>query len=57
MYFRRAKAVSVLSGVLFDSEFVEKDLDVLEIGHVAACTDNGVVTNCMETLDILEPGQ
>lgn len=53
----RAEGVSVLGGVFFDGEFVEEGLDVLEIGHVASRTDDGVVPDGMETLDIFEPGQ
>jgi hypothetical protein len=52
-----AESVSVLGGVFFDGEFVEEGLDVLEIGHVASGTDDGVVPDGMETLDVLEPGQ
>lgn len=52
-----AERVSVLGGILFDGEFIEEGLDVLEVGHVASGTDDRVVADGMETLDILEPGQ
>ena len=54
MYFRRSKIMPICSGELVDHEFVKDGLNVLEIGHVPACTDHGVLTNGMQTLNILE---
>lgn len=57
MYLRGAQNMSVLCGELADYELIKDSLDVLEIGHVASCTDDSVVANWMQTLDVLEPCQ
>jgi len=54
VYFRRAQAVPILRGELVNHELVENVLNVLEIGHVATCTNDSMVANCVQTLDVLE---
>ena len=47
----------IRSGELVDHNFVENGLNVLEIGHVPACADHGVLTHGVQTLNILEPSE
>lgn len=56
--FSRAQFVIVLSvHFFFDDEVVEDVLQILEVGHVATCSDNSVLANGMQSLDILESCQ
>ena len=50
----RAEGVAVLCCELVYDELVEDGLDVLKVGHVAPCADDGVITDGVETLDVLE---
>ena len=54
MYFGRAQAVSILRSEFVDYELVENGLDILEVGHVATSTNNGMVAHCVQTLNVLE---
>lgn len=54
MDFGGAKGVPVLCGKFINHELIKDSLDVLEIGHVAPCADDGVIADRMQTLDILE---
>jgi hypothetical protein len=49
-----SKGVLVLFGKFLDDEVVHQGLDVLEVGHVSRGAEDGVVTNGVETLHILE---
>ena len=49
-----SKGVLVLFCKFLDDEVVHQGLDVLEVGHVSRGTEDGVVTNGVETLHILE---
>lgn len=46
--------MAVLCGKLVDDELVEDGLDVLKVGHVTACAEDGVIADGVETLDVLE---
>jgi hypothetical protein len=54
VYLRRAQAVSILRGKFIDYKLVENVLDVLEVRHVTTCANDGMVANCVQTLDVLE---
>lgn len=53
----RSKSMFILLGKFLDDEVVQQRLDVLEVGHVPGGTENGVITDGMKTLDILESGK
>jgi len=53
----RSKSMFILLGKFLDNEVVQQRLDVLEVGHVPGSAENGVVTDGMKTLDILESGE
>jgi len=55
MDFGRTQSVIVLSSEFLDSEFIKESLKVLEVRHVASSTDNSILANCMQTLNIFEP--
>ena len=57
MYFSGPKVMPIRSGELVDHNFVKDGLNVLEIGHVPACADHGVLTHGVQTLNILEPSE
>ena len=50
----RAQRVAIVCSELVDDKLVEHSLDVLEIRHVAACTDHCVGSDGLQTLDIFE---
>jgi len=47
----------ILLGEFLDDEVVQQRLDVLAIGHVSGGAENGVVTNGVKTLNVLESGE
>ena len=51
------KSVLILLGKFLNDEVVQQRLDVLAIGHVSGGTKNGVVTDGMKALDILESSE
>lgn len=55
MYLSWPKSMFILLGKFLDDEVVQQGLDVLEVGHVSGGTENGVVTNGVKALNILEP--
>lgn len=57
VYFHRTQLVSVICSDLLDRNIVEHSLNVLKIGHVSACADDGTITNGVETLHVLEAGE
>lgn len=56
MDFCRTERMAVLGSEFIDDELVQHSLDVLEIGHVASSSDDGGVSNRMETLNVFETG-
>ena len=54
MNLRRPKFVMVTCGVFVNDEFFEEVLDVLEVGEVAGCAENGRRSNRVKTLDGFE---
>ena len=51
------KSVLILLGEFLDDEAVQERLDVLAVGHVPGGAENGVITNGVKTLDVLESGE
>ena len=52
MDFGWPKDVFVLPGEFLNDKIIQQRLDVLEVGHVPRGTENGMVTNGVETLNI-----
>lgn len=52
-----SESVLVLFGKFLDDKVVQQRLYVLVIGHVSRGTKNGVVTNGMKALNVLESGE
>jgi hypothetical protein len=54
VHLGRAELVPVAGRELLDDELVEHALQVLEVGHVAARAERGVVADGLQPLDVLE---
>lgn len=53
----RAQRVAIMGSELINDELIEHPLDVLEIRHVAACSNHSVGSHRLETLNVLESGE
>jgi hypothetical protein len=57
MNFGWAETVTILGGEFVYHEFVQDSLDVLKVGHVTPRSDDRMVSDWMETLNIFEPSK
>ena len=54
----RTQCMPILRHYLFfDEKCVEPRLNILEVGHVATGTDDGIIPDLVQPLDVLETRQ